>query len=254
MLLVWYLGVRPELQWVVAEQYIAGQGSWKTLAPVYVANDATRYEHGGLEGATHYRYQVCAYAKDPNGKASRYCTDQISAPVTRALNVKAVLTIPVQFEIGGLTPARGGFQPCTGITGYIGKIVFNKFESSRWSNSQCAAGNVTITQTARAVNMTAKKIRLIVTEVAFSEGGGISAPQTDVYEMAFPNPNYVTFQVAFASGIGPYPANFSYSEHDMLTNAFSYGPPVKFTVQYEGTNYQSIGCTYKSTPVAVSCP
>lgn len=254
MLLVWYLGVQPELQWVVAERYNKLQTDWQALPALYVGNSATRFAHTGLTAGSQYRYQVCAYAKDANGKAARYCTDPISAPVTRTLEVKAVLTIPVQFDIGYLTPARGGFQPCTGLTGYIGRIVNGKFQPSTWPNSLCAAGNVTITQTARAVNMTGKSIRLIVTEFVLSGTSGLSGPQVDVYELAFPNPNYAPFQVALGSSLVSSPSSVPNSERDWLTKAFAYGQAVTFTVQYEGREYQRTNCTYKTAPIALSCP
>jgi hypothetical protein len=253
VLLVWRLGVRPDLQWVSTEIYNILLKQWTHLDVVYVGNEATRYEHGGLQGSTQYRFQVCGYVKEASGKVLRYCTDQKSVQIPRVRDFKEVLTLPVQFTIGGLTPARAGFQPCTGITGYIGKVIDYRIVSSNWTNSLCAAGNVTITQTNSRVNMLGKKVRLIVTGVAYAESYGTSSNQTDVYEMAYSNPTDVTFQVALASGIGPFPSHLSYSEHDLLTNALSYGPAVKITVEYQGTKYGTLSCTYKTSPVALSC-
>lgn len=254
VLLVWRLGVRPDMQWVATERYNTLLKQWTHLDVVYVANEATRYEHGGLQGATQYRFKVCGYVKDASGKVSSHCTDQIAVRTLRARDAAEVVRIPVQFAIGGLIPSDSGFQQCGGITGYIGKVIDNRIVPSNWPNSLCAAGNVTITQTNPRVNMLGKKVRLIVTAVAYLESSGLSTNQTDVYEMAFSSPTYVTFQVAFGSGIGPYPAGLSYSEQEMLTNVFSHGRPVKVTVQYEGTNYQSINCTYKTSRFAMSCP
>ncbi|MBM2802264.1 MAG: hypothetical protein HW419_157 [Deltaproteobacteria bacterium] len=259
VLLVWRLGVRPDMQWVATERYNILLKQWNHLDVVYVANEAIRYEHGGLQGSTQYRFQVCGYVKEPSGKVSRPCTEPTTVRTPVALDSRGAITIqprvPPVFVISAVTPAATGFHLCTGLTGLVGRYSGGTIKPSDLSSSICAPGNVTITQTNPKVNMIGQKIRLFSTHEAydgFDYRSAISGhPRTDVYELGFANNNSVTFQVAFASGRGiqRWPEETGYVTAHFGTDSW----PLGFTAEYQGTGYANSSCSYKASPVAVSC-
>ncbi len=180
-------------------------------------------------------------------------------PNPKALQSTPALVKAPGFQIGYIIPSRAGFQPCSAGTGFLGTVWDNSLHSVDWSNLYCAKGNVSVSQTNPLINMTGKKLRLLVTSWSYSYAL-ISNWTTDlsVYELPFQQKGYVTFQVVFASShkfevtYSSYDPRGVQERKDYANAGFAQGKPVKFDAVYDGTTYATLNCTFKS-PNKMDC-
>jgi len=259
VVLTWRPAAPLDMKWIAAEKWNWFIKTWAELPPRYVSNETTRFEYDGLEGSTTYRFIVCGIKGDKNGHVTtpQVCTRQITVQTPVALDSRGAVLIqpriPPVFAIGPITPSAAGFQPCTRLTGLVGRYISGSIQLSDLSSSICALGSVTITQTNPKVNMTGQKIRLFVTHEAFDGSdyntSGQFYTRNDVFEMAFVNNNPVTFQVALASGRGPRPDDVDVVKAHIGKDERS----LNVAANFQGSEYAKSSCTYNASPVAVSC-
>jgi hypothetical protein len=173
-------------------------------------------------------------------------------PNPNALKSNPAMMKTPGFEIGYLIPSRAGFQKCSAPAGFVGPGQIGPTDRTAYlATLYCAKGNVTVTQTNPLLNMTGKKLRLLVTTVSLVGGQGLgSAYESDWYQLPFQNQNSVTFQIILASGR----ASNGQDDPTYLSRAFQNGTSLKIDAQYNGTSYATLNCTFKSYPGATSAP
>lgn len=264
--LTWRPAAPVDLKWIQIEHWLPNQNIWSGPSATYVSNDITRYVFGGLRSSNTYRFKVCGFKGDKNGKVTgpHVCTNEVTVTTPRALNASGGLGIlprvPPDFVISAITPATSGFRLCSGLTGLVGRYVSGKFEPSDLASSICASGTISIAQRNPQVDVSRRKLRLIVAHAAYEGfgrdgfGTGISGgnyARTDVFELAFAGNAGLAFQVAFASGRG---LKRSPEEASTLANYFGpYPQPLYFAVEYLGSRYVEANCTYQAVPASVAC-